>query len=124
MRPYHQHVHFTGHTLTRYTDEKLHGSFNVTCTCTHTAEFCADTTYFQQLWFTPRNACWHPVLLGFLQDPMLVAFYFDDQHKTNLFDYDYAAMRRVNAAFRNELLAHVMHPNNVAKLNELGLIEA
>jgi hypothetical protein len=50
--------------------------------------------------------------------------FYDPSYLTfgDLFDYDYAAMRNANAGFRGELLAHVMHPNNVAMLPGIGLI--
>jgi hypothetical protein len=47
--------------------------------------------------------------------------YFDIG-KERLFDYDFAAMRLQNVAFREELLRAVMAPQNISRLARLGLI--
>jgi hypothetical protein len=130
MRPLHKHVRFVDDGCTRYLDGRLQrfdDAFQLdTPTKTRRLCFCVKTKcpFYPSLRavFVPWKG-WHPVLVSVLEGDLLNFNSRWGASFGDLFDYDYPAMRTANAVFRGELLAHVMHPDNVKGLCGIGLID-
>jgi hypothetical protein len=127
MRPLHKYVRFINGDFTRYLDHDLNNCASGTRQTDppqHNRFIVYAGQWDNAAMFTITNDR-HPFLLrlaagrpfGWASTPGIY-----NQDMFYLFDHDYPAMRTANAVFRGQLLAHVMHPDNVKRLPGIGLL--
>jgi hypothetical protein len=107
MRPIHRFVRFDATTFRRDVDALLH-----TGSSHHIPHYFARAGRSQ--------SHYHQVNLVYLRCISLMTCgcgsSYDTFGDSTIFNYDYEAMRDAMQPFRDELLRHVMHPRNVARI--------